>query len=544
VSNNATVSWNVTAGNVYVNGNTSTGNLESRGNVTAVDTISVSNTTTGNGIIAATANIYGNNIVAKANVLGTNAVLTQNTTSGNVIAANVIVSEVITVSNVTTGNGVAVESANIYGNNIIAKANFAGSNAVLTQNVSAGNIAITQNTTTGNLVVTQNTSSGNVSAANVIVSQVITVSNVTTGNGVAVESANVYANNFVAKNNVLAPQINATTNLNTSYLGVSTLANVACANITTLFVETLTVTNPIAAPAETDSSSYRLRASATTRGDGAFGVRLGSSANGNAWINFDTVAGNVWRLTANSTEGTYYTILTRQNLSDSITTTDSTNAGSLTAVKSAADIAKDAYASSNLAANTVAVYANDAVILEKSNVNFNNSASINVAAGVHGSFSNRSNVAFTLNTASISSIGTLTTPTTLATNVTVSQSLNVSGNITGTLKSTKDYLNTSTVSGTVTVDLNGGNWFKYTLSGTPTFTFANAPASGTAMTVTLLVLQNGTGGYTPAWGNTIYWAGGLVPPASTGANKLDMWTFTTTDGGTSFIGTLAVKDAR
>jgi hypothetical protein len=216
----------------------------------------------------------------------------------------------------------------------------------------------------------------------------------------------------------------------------------------------------------------------------------------------------------------------------------------LTAVKSAADIAKDAYASSNLAANTVAVYANDAVILTKSNVNFNNSASINVTAGTHGTVSGRSNLAFTINTASLSSIGTLTTPTTLATNVTVSQSLNVSGNITGTLKSTKDYLNTSTVSGAVTVDLNGGNWFKYTLSGTPTFTFANAPASGTAMTVTLLVLQNGTGGYTPAWGNTIYWAGGLVPPASTGANKLDMWTFTTTDGGTSFIGTLAVKDAR
>jgi hypothetical protein len=92
--------------------------------------------------------------------------------------------------------------------------------------------------------------------------------------------------------------------------------------------------------------------------------------------------------------------------------------------------------------------------------------------------------------------------------------------------------------------LNNGNWFRYTLTGTPTFTFANAPASGNAMTVTLLVLQNGTGGYTPAWGNTIYWAGGQVPPASTGANKLDMWTFTTTDGGSTFIGTLAVKDAR
>ncbi len=60
----------------------------------------------------------------------------------------------------------------------------------------------------------------------------------------------------------------------------------------------------------------------------AFGGIAGGGISGPAGY---AQVGNVWRVTANSTEGTYYTILTRQNLSDSITTTDSTNAGSLTA---------------------------------------------------------------------------------------------------------------------------------------------------------------------------------------------------------------------
>jgi hypothetical protein len=353
---------------------------------------------------------------------------------------------------------------------------------------------------------------------------------------------NVAAGNIAAANAVL------TNNLAAGNLSVSGLSNSTCANITTLWVQDLTVQNAIAAPATTTGSEYRLRVSQGSRQDGYFGVGLGTTANGNAWLRFDTSAGNVWRATANSTEGTYYTIITRQNVSDDVATTDSSNVASLTAVKIANANALAALAAANSGANSVWVYAYGGSVLSKANLNFINTASVNAFADANGS--TQANVSFAMNTANIVAIGTgaaaltISPNTTISQNLTVSGNLTVTGNITGTLKSTKDSLTTATVSGATTVNLNNGNWFRYTLTGTPTFTFANAPASGNAMTVTLLVLQNGTGGYTPAWGNTIYWAGGQVPPASTGANKLDMWTFTTTDGGSTFIGTLAVKDAR
>jgi hypothetical protein len=474
-----------------------------------------------------------NNVAVYNLAVSNNATVAWNVTAGNVYVVgnvntgnshsrgNVTAVDTISVSNTTSGNGVIAASSNVYGNNIVAKANVSGVNAVMTQNVTAGNALV----------------------SNVIATSIVTVSNVTSGNGIIAAGSNVYANNVVVKNNVLAANVESTNNLRTSYLSVSSLANVACANVTTLFVQDLTVANPIAAPAETTGSSYRLRVDQGSREDGFFGLNLGSTANGNAWIRFDTSSGNVWRVTANSTEGTYYTIITRQNLSDSVTSTDSSNVASLTAVKIANANALAAYEAANSSGNTVTVLANDQLILAKANINFNNSASINVSAAPHF-LGFRTNVAFTVNTASITSVGRPASLLTLDSNVVVSQSINTSGNITGTLKSTQDHLFTASVSGSVLVNCNTANWFRYTVTGTPTFTFQNVSPVGRAMTITLIVQQNATGGYTPAWGNTIYWAGGQVPPASTGANKIDMWTFTTYDGGSTFIGTLAVKDAR
>lgn len=118
----------------------------------------------------------------------------------------------------------------------------------------------------------------------------------------------------------------------------------------------------------------------------------------------------------------------------------------------------------------------------------------------------------------------------------------------GTLKSYKDFVSEDTnVSGSKTIDLSISNWFKLTLtgsSGNRQITFNNAPASGTGFTVTLIILQDGSGSKTPTWANTIYWAGGQVPPATTAASARDLWTFTTYDGGSTFLGTLAVKDAK
>ena len=132
-------------------------------------------------------------------------------------------------------------------------------------------------------------------------------------------------------------------------------ANVATLNATAIIATSLTVTDPIIAPSETDSSSYRLRNAQTTRGDGSFGVYQGSASNGNAFVLFNST-NNVWQLTSNSTEGIYSTIITTQNVIDSVTSTSTVNAAALNSVKTSYDQASNARDQANTARGT----ANDA----------------------------------------------------------------------------------------------------------------------------------------------------------------------------------------
>jgi len=117
--------------------------------------------------------------------------------------------------------------------------------------------------------------------------------------------------------------------------------------------------------------------------------------------------------------------------------------------------------------------------------------------------------------------------------------------VTGTLKGTKDFMITSAATTTSnTVDLSVSNYFRHTLTGSTAFTFTNAPASGNGQMISLLIIQDATGGRTPSWVNTVYWAGGTSPPATTTANARDLWTFFTYDAGSTFWGTLTMKDVR
>jgi hypothetical protein len=103
--------------------------------------------------------------------------------------------------------------------------------------------------------------------------------------------------------------------------------------------------------------------------------------------------------------------------------------------------------------------------------------------------------------------------------------------------------NTNT-NGANTVSLTTANYFRHTLTANVAFTFTNAPSSGTGQMFSLLLSQDGTGGRFPSFSNTIYWAGGSIPPATTDANARDLWTFITYDGGTTYWGTLTMKDLR
>jgi hypothetical protein len=91
-------------------------------------------------------------------------------------------------------------------------------------------------------------------------------------------------------------------------------------------------------------------------------------------------------------------------LIDNVTTTDSSNAATATAVKTAYDAAITANNSANNSANTVQVYANSTLVLSKANLNFVNSATALVSVINN---SGQANVSYSVNTAAITSLGTL-----------------------------------------------------------------------------------------------------------------------------------------
>lgn len=58
--------------------------------------------------------------------------------------------------------------------------------------------------------------------------------------------------------------------------------------------------------------------------------------------------------------------------------------------------------------------------------------------------------------------------------------------------------------------------------------------------MTLYIAQDATGGRTITW-PTVKWAGGVAPVISTAANAIDIYTFFTMDGGTTWFGNQAGK---
>ena len=96
---------------------------------------------------------------------------------------------------------------------------------------------------------------------------------------------------------------------------------------------------------------------------------------------------------------------------------------------------------------------------------------------------------------------------------------------------------------TYTVDCTQANVFRLTLTADCTFTFSNPPASGTAGTITLILVQDSDGSRTVTWPASVDWPGGTAPTLATTANTgTDIITFITTDAGTTWRGVHAVAD--
>lgn len=89
---------------------------------------------------------------------------------------------------------------------------------------------------------------------------------------------------------------------------------------------------------------------------------------------------------------------------------------------------------------------------------------------------------------------------------------------------------------THTIDFEAGNVHDLTLDNNCTISFSNPPTSGEAGSITLVLRQDATGSRLVTWPAPLDWAGGTAPTLSTAASSVDILTFLTVDGGTTYYG--------
>lgn len=115
--------------------------------------------------------------------------------------------------------------------------------------------------------------------------------------------------------------------------------------------------------------------------------------------------------------------------------------------------------------------------------------------------------------------------------------------ITGELKAdsyNEAYQAVTSSSNATTVDCEAGNSFSHTLTENTTFTFSNPPASGTAYTFSLKVVQDASASsFVVSWPASVDWPAATAPTLTVTANAVDVLVFQTVDGGTTWYGFVA-----
>lgn len=104
----------------------------------------------------------------------------------------------------------------------------------------------------------------------------------------------------------------------------------------------------------------------------------------------------------------------------------------------------------------------------------------------------------------------------------------------------------SATTATTSIDFSNGSLFDVLLGANTTITFAGISqlTNNSSFTATIFVKNDATAGRTITWPTGIKWTGGIIPPKTTTANAIDIWTFFTVDAGTTWYGNLAMKDAK
>ena len=92
-------------------------------------------------------------------------------------------------------------------------------------------------------------------------------------------------------------------------------------------------------------------------------------------------------------------------------------------------------------------------------------------------------------------------------------------------------------SNATTVNCEAGNAFSHTLTENTTFTFSNPPASGTAYSFSLEIIQDASAsGFTVTWPASVDWPSATAPTLTATASAKDVFVFYTRDAGVTWYG--------
>ena len=97
---------------------------------------------------------------------------------------------------------------------------------------------------------------------------------------------------------------------------------------------------------------------------------------------------------------------------------------------------------------------------------------------------------------------------------------------------------------TTTLDWSLAGAYKVVIAANTTFSFINVPSGTNIFSFTIITVNNSTPGYAVAWPTNCKFAGGILPPRTTTANAMDIWTGYTDDGGVTFVLSLAIANAQ
>ncbi len=101
----------------------------------------------------------------------------------------------------------------------------------------------------------------------------------------------------------------------------------------------------------------------------------------------------------------------------------------------------------------------------------------------------------------------------------------------------KDYVETNNIDSQASayaINLANGNVHSLTMTGNVTLSFSNVPAGTNCCSVTLFLIQDGTGSRIPTFPGSVIWPGGSAPTFTTTAGHVDQVVMTTVDAGTTW----------